>query len=217
VSKRQGRDHPRHSVPLGSHCAAVDLQHRDRGRHHPQFEKRDLLLPDCADRRNHHRRIGHPRTKDLSARGGQKADNIQRVAKLVLYQKRLGAKQRVCKTFIRKSSGLGQLQGRIWRCELESNRRIKENPRLLRTGFLGVSRALEMKDIQDYIRAAVHQHYVAPNENVGASCGRWGQALFEFHGNRRHLLSESGRQGSAHAQLSFESRRQLIALCQAGR
>ena len=93
----------------------------------------------------------------------------------------------------------------------------RRGPRLLRTGFIGVILALEMKDIQDYVRTAVYQHYVAPDENVGASRGRRGQTLLEFLGNRRHLFSESGRQGSAHAQLPFESRRQLFPLCQAGR
>jgi hypothetical protein len=77
--------------------------------------------------------------------------------------------------------------------------------------------ALEVENIQHQEAAAVHQYDVPADEEVGGTRGRRRQTHFQFSRARDHLFLQPWREGSAYAELPFQSRRQPIALGEPGR
>jgi hypothetical protein len=82
------------------------------------------------------------------------------------------------------------------------------------TGRKASASPLEVKDIQNHVRTLIHEHHVSADDHVSATRRRRRQAVLHFFRTRQHPLPQAGGQSSPYPQLTFEPRRQLIALRQ---
>jgi hypothetical protein len=71
---------------------------------------------------------------------------------------------------------------------------------------------LEVHDIENHMRALVHEHDMPANRHMSTLGRRRRQTALQFLRTWPHFLLQSGRQGPPHSQLLFQTGRKVIAL-----